>query len=197
MDWPGQELSGVRISQQGFHETSEWNLSEIQLFADEEEVIPQPDWEIRAKPFPWGAARAFDGNPWTPWITWEPVHPDTFIEVVFPQPLRLSRMVVTHSTSQHFSKFEYFGRDGNGEWNRLEVTASEEFRPVRLAEGRAWAGEELRREGIDYLVGNTAEGAIFGVIMPAIERDPAAWGLKTVFEEGSMRVYRVLEATTP
>ena len=196
VEWPSQELSGVRIVQQGSHETSEWSLSEIQLFTGEEEVVPQVDWEIRAKPFPWGARRAFDGNPWTPWITWEPVQPNTFIELTFPRSLRLSRMVVTHPTSQHFSKFEYFGSDGHSEWHRLEATSSEEFRPVRLAEGRAWAGEELRRQGIDYLVGNTAEGAIYGVIMPAIESDPAAWGLERVFEDGPMRVYRVLGAAT-
>ena len=140
VEWPPQGLSGIRIVQQGSHETSEWSLSDIQLFSGEEELIPQPDWNIRAKPFPWGAARAFDGNPWTPWITWEPVQPDTFVEVTFPQAQQLSRIVVTHPTSQHFSKFEYFGRDGGGEWNRLEATSSEEFRPVRAAEGTRLGG---------------------------------------------------------
>ncbi len=191
VEWPGQDLTGLRLEQEGSHETSEWSLSEIRLFSETQEFVPQSDWEIRAWPFPWGAAQAFDGNPWTPWITWEPVQPYTFIEVVFPQALPLVRTVITYPTNQYFSKFAYFGRDVHGEWRPLEATSSEEFLPVRLAEGRAWAGQELYHQGIDYLVGNTA-GDGYNMIVPPIESDPPAWGLEKVFEDGSLRTYRVL-----
>ena len=190
-EWPVQDLSGLRIEQRGSHETSEWSLSEIRLFWETQEFVPQSDWKIRAWPFPWGAARAFDGNPWTPWITWEPVQPDTFIEAVFPEALPLNRAVIIHPTNQHFSEFAYFGRNAHGEWRLLEARTSEEFLPVRLAEGRAWAGQELYRQGIDYLVGNTS-GDGYNMIVPVIESDPSAWGLSKVFEDGSLRTYRVL-----
>ena len=62
---------------------------------------------------------------------------------------------------------------------------------MRLAEGRAWVGQELYRLGIEYLVGNTS-GDGYNMIVPVIESDPSAWGLTKVFEDGSLRTYRVL-----
>ena len=119
------------------------------------------------------------------------MQPDTFIKAVFPEALPLNRAVIIHPTNQHFSEFAYFGRNAHGEWRLLEARTSEEFLPVRLAEGRAWAGQELYRQGIDYLVGNTS-GDGYNMIVPVIESDPSAWGLSKVFEDGSLRTYRVL-----
>ena len=99
--------------------------------------------------------------------------------------------MIIHPTNQHYSEFAYFGRNEHGEWRLLEATSSEEFLPVRLAEGRAWAGQELYRQGIEYLVGNTS-GDGYNMIVPVIEIDPSAWGLTKVFEDGSLRTYRVL-----
>jgi hypothetical protein len=192
LSWTPQTLTGLRVVQTAAHESREWSLSEIRLFAADEEVIPRSDWNLRAWPFPWTAARAFDGNPWTPWNTWRILQPNMFIEVAFPNPVQLSRAVIIHPRGQHFSEFVLIGRTTDGHWKPLKVESSFEFRPTRLAEGLAWAGAELHRAGIAYLVVN-AEGEIYNMMAPAIAADPSAWGLEEAFVEGPLRTYRVLE----
>ena len=189
--WTPEVVTGLKIVQTAAHESREWSLSEIRLFAGDEEVIPRGDWELRAWPFPWTAARAFDGNPWTPWNTWRILQPGMFIEARFPDPTELSGAVLTYPRGQHFSEFAFFAREADGRWKGLSVESSSQFRPTRLAEGRAWAGAELDRAGISYLVVG------YNMIAPAIAADPGAWGLQEVFQDGPLRVYQVRQTIRP
>ena len=55
---------------------------------------------------------------------------------------------------------------------------------------KAWAGESLRRAGIGFLVINT-EGGGHNVVSPHIAKEPVAWGLDEIGQDGAVRIYRV------
>jgi len=191
--WPRQRLSGFRLVQTNSHESSPWLVSELRLFNDGNERIPQTGWRIRARPFPWEAARIFDGNPMTAWNSWQPLEPGMYVEVRFPQALALDEAHLIYPRGQHFSEFEYWGRLPGREWRRLEASKTRRLRPVSAARVRAWAGEELRRHGIDYLALN-AQGDGYNTVAPAIAENPRAWGLKKVARHGIGVIYKVLGA---
>ena len=50
----------------------------------------------------------------------------------------------------------------------------------------------LDRE-ISAVVGNLEEGG-HNLAMPHLDSDPSSWGLETVWEEGPLRIFRVLDS---
>ena len=77
-----------------------------------------------------------------------------------------------------------------GEWTPLEAWSDLRVRPVSAVEMKAWVGESLRRAGIGFLVINT-EGGGHNVVSPHIAKEPAAWGLEEIGQDGAVRIYRV------
>jgi hypothetical protein len=189
--WKSQPLRGLRIVQTKTHESSEWIVSEIRLFRQGTEAIPQPTWRIRAPAYPWSAARAFDGNPATAWFSWQILRPGLKIEVEFPETIELDSAELIYPWGQHYVGFEYFGLSATGEWLPLDVSAQPELRPMPATILRAQAHRELAFNNVKFLVANTA--GPFTQIGRAIEAQPHAWGLDEIGQDGSLRIYRVLE----
>ena len=188
---PSRPMSGVRIVQRAAHPSVEWRVLEVVPQTDAGPVSPEPDWTIRARPFPWTAARIFDGNPFTGWSSWEPLYDGMSIEVEFPSAIEMSGLDLVFPWNQHHLELEFFGKDETGEWVRWETESTWVRLPVSLAASRAWFGEELRRRGISFFVSHTEGG--FGPISRVIEKDPAAWGLREEARHGPLLIYRVEE----
>ena len=188
--WSPEPLVGFRIVQENEHESSHWRMSEIQLFQDGQELAPSDDWRITAEPRPWTARRAFDGNPITAWISWQPLQPGMRIQAQFPEPHVLDEAELIYTWEQYFIKLNFFGQLPDGSWQPLDVESEETQREVSDAEMKAWVGEELKRHDVRFLVTNTAGGG-HNLVAPMIDREPAAWGLREIGRDRSMRVYRV------
>ena len=198
LEWPPRELHGFRILQRNHDPATQWTVSEVRLRAADGEVVPSTSWRIHADPFPWTAARAFDGNPFTPWTSWEPLFDGMSIEAHFPEPahfseaMTLSGAELIYPWRQHGLELEYFGKDRDGNWFPLDPQIKESRRPVSAAALRAAIHEELRRHDISFLVTHTAGG--YRDISNLIGENPAAWGLREVGAgggEGPIHVYRV------
>ena len=188
--WSPQPLVGFRVVQENEHESSHWRMSEIRLFQDGQVLAPSDEWRITADPRPWTARRAFDLNPITAWGSWQPLHPGMRIEAQFPQSHVLDGAELIYPWGQWFHKLKFLGQAADSRWYPLEVQSEETQREVSDAEMKAWVGEELKRHDVRFLVTNTAGGG-HNVVAPLIAHEPAAWGLREIGRDGSIRVYRV------
>ena len=192
LEWPARELYGFRILQRNHDPATQWTVSEVRLRAADGEVVPSTSWRVHADPSPWTASRAFDGNPFTPWKSWEPLFDGMRVEAHFPEPLQLSGADLIYPWGQYGLELEYFGKDRDGNWFPLDPRIKESRRPVSVAALRAAIHEELRRHDISFLVTNTAGG--YADLSKTIGENPAAWGLREVGTdtgEGPIHVYQV------
>ena len=192
LEWPSRELHGFRVVQRNHDPATQWTVSEIRLQAPGGEVVPNTSWRVHSHPFPWTASRAFDGNPFTPWTSWEPLSDGMKVEAHFPEPLSLSGAELIYPWRQYGLKLEYFGKDRDGSWLPLDPQVKESRRPVSVTALRAAIHQELRRHNISFLVTNTAGG--YADLSKAIGENPEAWGLREAGAdsgEGPIHVYRV------
>lgn len=192
LEWPARELHGFRISQRNDDPATQWTVSEVRLRSSDGVIPPNANWRVHSDPFPWTASRAFDGNPFTPWTSWEPLFDGMKVEAHFPEPLSLSGAELIYPWRQYHLKLEYFGKDRDGSWFALDPLVTESRRPVSAETLRAAIHEELKRHDISFLVTNTAGG--YADLSEAIGENPAAWGLReagTDGSEGPIHVYRV------
>ena len=192
LEWPARELHGFRISQRNDDPATQWTVSEVRLRSSDGVIPPNANWRVHSDPFPWTASRAFDGNPFTPWTSWEPLFDGMKVEAHFPEPLSLSGAELIYPWRQYHLKLEYFGKSRDGSWFALDPLVTESRRPVSAETLRAAIHEELKRHDISFLVTNTAGG--YADLSKAIGENPAAWGLReagTDGSEGPIHVYRV------
>ena len=192
LEWPARELHGFRISQRNDDPATQWTVSEVRLRSSDGVIPPNANWRVHSDPFPWTASRAFDGNPFTPWTSWEPLFDGMKVEAHFPEPLSLSGAELIYPWRQYHLKLEYFGKDRDGSWFALDPLVTESRRPVSAETLRAAIHEELKRHDISFLVTNTAGG--YADLSKAIGENPAAWGLREAGTDGSdgpTHVYRV------
>ncbi len=192
LEWPARELHGFRILQRNDDPATQWTVSEVRLRDSGGEVVPSTSWRVHADPFPWTASRAFDGNPFTPWTSWEPLFDGMRIEAHFPESMTLSGAELIYRWGQYGLELEFFGEDREGNWFPLDPRIKESRRPVSVAALRAAIHQELRRHDISFLVTNTAGG--YADISKVIVEKPSAWGLREVGAdgaEGPVHVYHV------
>ena len=192
VQWNEQVLTGFRIVQRKDHSSSHWILSEIQFHRNDDLVAADTRWGVRATPFPWTAARIFDNNPLTAWNSGQPLREGMSVEVSFPEPVAVNRAHLIYPWGQYYSEFNYYGRTVEGEWAPLESWSELRVRPISVPEMKTWAGESLRRAGIGFLVINT-EGGGHNVVSPHIAKEPRAWGLEEIGQDGAVRIYQVKE----
>ncbi len=192
---PSRAFTGVRIVQRAEHPSAQWRVLELVPQSDTGSISPEPDWTIRAHPFPWTAGRILDANPFTGWFSWESLYDGMSIEVEFPAAIEISGLDVIFPWNQHHLELEFFGRDESGAWDRWETENTWARLPVSLAAARAWFGEELRRRGISFFVSRVDGG--FGPISRVIEKDPAAWGLREKARYEPFVIYEVEGGSAP
>jgi hypothetical protein len=189
-DWPARDLGALRLVQTGSDSQQQWSIHELRVFSEGGYLRPQPTWLLRAKPNPWDAAMALDGNPATRWRSWWPLYPGMRFEVEFPEPLSLSAVELHGSADQHQAQLHVEGRDSAGRWWKLpaERNRFDLAPPVRRMQRLATL--ELKERGIDYLL-TDVRGEGMNLIGPEIEKDPAGWGLREVGLYGPIRLYYI------
>ncbi len=187
-DWEGRELAGLRLIQTGSDQLEQWSIHEMLLFSGDDYINPKPSWQLRARPNPWDAALAFDGNPATRWRSWWPLYPGMRFQVEFPEPLRLTAVEIHGSSDQQQLALRLEGKDAAGRWLPIAAPMKKSEREPFREEMKRLGTRELKRHGVDYLLTNLGGGGM-NLIAPDIHKDPPAWGLKPAGEYGPLNLY--------
>ena len=183
------ELAGLRLEQTNSHETSWWEIGEIELFRNGERAAEAITKTATADIFPFTAQRMVDGDPLTVWRSWQPIVPGT-VEVSLESPAEVDRIDLRIPRGQHFPRYRFSWRDASGEWRAFEPEISEEYCETTEHERKRQAYRALRAMDVEYLIGNVDEGG-HNIVAKPIQQDPASWGLEEIWREGPHRIYRV------
>ncbi len=166
-----------------------WSVSEFQVWCKGQPVLFRPGWVSAARPNPWEAALAFDGNLATRWQSWQNAAPGMFLEIDFAAPQSIDEVRLLSTAD---ARAVHLQVDESGEWRTLPVRPSGTAVPA--PDLRAAATRALIAGGIHYLlVPPTAFGA------SGFYEEAAAWGMQLVGESAGARLYRLTgnPASTP
>lgn len=184
------ELTGLRLEQTNSHETSWWEIGEIQFRRNGELAGQAVAKTATADIFPFTAQRMVDGDPLTVWRSWQPIIPGT-VEVALESPVEVDQIDLRIPRGQHFPKYRCFWRDSGGEWHAFDPEFSEEYRETSALERKRQAYRALRSMGVGYLISNVEEGG-HNIVAKPIDEDPASWGFEELWRDGGFRIYRLL-----
>ncbi len=184
--WTPQKMQGIRIRVPQ-RLTAEWVIHEIKLFAGEERVYGNPQWQLDAWPNVWELPLAFDGNMATRWHSWEPLRAGMYVEADFDRELELSSAVMTSPTAYYPVTFEFYGREQDG-WRLLTSQASVTQRP--LGDLKTAATRAVRAAGFQYILtdDNINGNGLLGATVLGHERE---WGLEKTAQVGSLLLFRI------
>lgn len=195
LKWRPQTLTALRLIQTGSPESEQpldfeqWSIHELRLISAAGYVVPDRSWLLRARPNPWDAWMAMDGNPATRWRSWQPLSPGMRFEVDLPAPVELAGVDLECSPEQYHVALRAEGRDLSGRWTPLDAETERSERTTPPLGMKRGATHAIKARGVDYVL-TEVEGSL-DVIGINIERDPAAWGLRQVAEYGPFRIYRI------
>jgi hypothetical protein len=146
--FPPQMLQAIRI-QQRTSAPGQWRINELRAFHGSAE-LPRDRWIATAGPFPWGIARALDGNPVTLWECGDALRAGSYVEARFASPETLDSVLMESAPNQRDLKLELLGQWPGGDWKQL--AAEPDVFTGNAPDLRRAAIEELKRQGIGYLL---------------------------------------------
>ena len=182
------EMTGLRLEQTNSHETSWWEIGEIELLRNHQPVTAR-EMKATADIFPFTAHRMVDGDPLTVWRSWQPIIPGV-VEAIFEPAVEVDQVDLRIPRGQHFPRYRFSWRDSSGGWHAFEPAISEEYCETSELERKQQAYSALRRLGIEYLISNVEDGG-HNIVAKPIEQDPASWGLEEIWRGGPHRIYRL------
>lgn len=179
------ELTAVRVVQTNRGGPDHFSVGEMRLFSGERELARRPLWRLRAWPKPWDVQLAFDNSPATRWRSWETLEPGMFLEVEFPRPQLLDRVVLECSRDQYRTRLRLEGRLPSGQWRVLGDRPEVAELPPPIGLRRA-AAFELKRRGVRYvLIWDEDFGA------EDFRKNAVLWGATFLGERNGARLYRL------
>jgi hypothetical protein len=182
--YPRQALRGVRVVQTNSGEDL-WNIHELRILDGHRELPRNPQWRLRAHPYPWGIQDAFDNTLSTFWLCGETLRPGQFVQVDFNGSETADSVLIETAPNQAGVRLKLEGQDSGGKWQLLAPAPhiSDGARPLGLR--RAVAGE-LKRRGNDYLL-------MFDGEMGAgdLRLNAQLWGIHQVGEYKGARLYQL------
>lgn len=182
--FPPRRLRGVRVVQTAGG-TDQWNVTEMRVFAGDQELPRESQWRLRAHPNPWDVRYAFDNSPVTRWRSWQEIFPGMFVEADFGAPREVDAVLLEmmRDYSQVVLRLDGLGEDGR--WSPLTATARDfEAEPPKGL--RRAANYELRALGVRYLLINDSEG-----VAQDLMRNARRWGITQLAEYAGTRLYRL------
>ncbi len=180
-----QELSAVRVLQTGTGPADGWSANEFRVLKGSTELARGPGWRVRARPNPWEAGMAFDGNPVTRWKSWQPLDGREYLELDFGTPQEVDTVALDAAPGQQKVRLRLEGRDAAGNWSALAGEPRETGIPAPPAMRRLIT-RELLREGIGYML--IPDSSSVGADLRA---KAGEWGVTPLGESRGVRLYRV------
>jgi hypothetical protein len=158
-------------------------ISEIGIFGPQGKLPRQPGWHMDARPFPWDAELAIDGNPATQWKAWENMKPGMFVELDLGSEEAITAVQLDVTPDQGYMHWQLEGETSPGRWTVLNPTpqsANLEKMDLRKA-----AIQELKRNGVSYILVPDSE-----VAAADFRDNTALWGVHLLVQIGSTRLYQ-------
>ena len=97
---------------------NELRVNELRFFLGDGEIARRPDWRLTASRNPWEVQLAFDNDKVSWWTSGQTVDTQTWIEVDFPQPVRMDRVAVDQIEDQRWIGFATFRRGSTASGRR-------------------------------------------------------------------------------
>lgn len=165
--------------------TDLWTIHELRVFDGARELPREGNWQLRARPFPWGIQDAFDNSLVTFWVSGDTLQPGMFVQVDFGGLRDADAVQIETSPNQWHVRLQLEGQDQSGGWKLLAGAPqqTEEARPLGL---RAAVAAELKRRGIDYLLLFDQDGGA-----EDLRRNTEQWKVRFVGEANGARLYQL------
>jgi hypothetical protein len=181
-----RELRKIRVVQTAsVPAEAQWSVSELRVFDNGRDLPRDPEWRLTGHPNPWDIQLAFDNSAVTRWRSWQPPEPGMYLEIDFPRNQKLDSVVVESSGDSSAAKIKLDGLAGDGKWTALAANPTESLRANRMSLRQA-ATAELKARGVRYLlITDDNVGA------NDFRSYSKLWGLKTVAEQGTARLYYI------
>lgn len=179
-----QPLRAIRLVQTNTHPLDQWSLSEVRLYDGKRELPREPDWRLRAHPFPWTVQLAFDAGPITRWQSNQSLFNGMSVEIQFNATREVSRVWAESSAEEQNSRVRLEGLTPAGAW--MTLTASPVLResPPPLGLRRA-AAQELKRSGVRWFL--SGEGDYATPDFAARSKD---WGATLIGQANGVFLFR-------
>ena len=148
--YPAGPYRKLRVIQTIGKETDIWSITEFRVFHQGVE-LDRSRWQATARPFPWEASLALDGDPMTHWRAWESIQPGQFFEVDLGTATPSDEVRLLAPGDHWRVELRLEGVDAAGRTVRLAEKARLEF--PKAPEGlRRLATRELKAHGIGYIL---------------------------------------------
>jgi uncharacterized membrane protein len=173
-----QKVTRLRVVAHEVNGGEQWEIAEVGVYNGAEEVERRRRWRVTARPNPWDAPLAVDGNPVTRWKTWQTAVRGDFFEVDFGGALEADRVEVRAPLRHAELRLRLEGVE-----NGVETEVRRAPLPQRM---RRWAVAALEREGITHLV---VADFVYGA--QDLHARQQAWGAEFVAGAGGAKLYRL------
>jgi len=177
-------LASIRVRQVAESDAI-WTVSELRFYREGRELMPQPDWQFKAQPFPWDVHLAFDRNPVTSWRAWQKSRPGMFVKATFHQPIEVDRVTIDGPRDQPDIRLLVEGEDPAG--HAVALSSEAVRQDIPLPDGwRLMIGNQLKSYGYTHLLIDKS-APVFDDIRDA----PGQWGMTLVTEQRNYRLYQL------
>ena len=157
-----------------------WSMAEIRW-------TPDRPAKVTARPEPWYAQWAHDGNPATRWKDWQQPKAGYYWQASFAAADRLDTVEIDASPDASNTCIELQTQTA-GKWKTASGTAELQAIPM-AGDIRRRITEEFRKQGVTHILIHKDERDA-----DDFERRQADWGITKIGESGPGRLYRINEA---
>jgi len=186
--FPERTVKRLRLVETATHHEDLWGIVEIDVWRGGKRWERSPDWSVTAWPNPWQAPMALDHSAVTRWNSQAPLSPGMYFEIRFGKPRTLDSVTALCQPPPYHSHVRLEGQTDEGKWETLAPAANvyESGPPLQL---RRMAAEELRRQGIRYLLVMSHDD-----LAPDFDKEQEKWEVEVLWEDHGNRLYHVREA---
>jgi hypothetical protein len=179
--FPSRELTALRLVTTGRGQAL-WRIHEARIFEGGRALA---GWTAAARPYPWTAGFAHDGNLITFWRSSEWLTPGQSFEMDFGRAVAAGSVTIETSLDQRDVALKLEGRDASGAW-RLLSDRPEAHEAPEMPDLRRAAIEQLKIRGIGYLLSFENEGETRD-----LRERPGLWGIREVAHNKDARLYQI------
>ena len=164
---------------------NESRIGELRFFDGDTEIMRSPEWRLTASRNPWEVQLAFDNDPLSWWTSGQVADFKTWIEVDFPQPVRIDRITVDQIEDQRWLQLQPVA-DVAGRWTPLKTDETGALSPP-APDLRMRLKDELKSMGIRWIL--IRDG---GIGADDFRTKSPWWGIQQIAETNGYRLWKLL-----
>ena len=179
-----QRVQKLRLVELSKSTDSSWGIDELRFYTGGRELPRLGAWRLTAWPNPWDVQLAFDNNPVTRWLTWEPYKPGMYVAVDFGGATEVDTVVVDCNTDQAAARAALQAWTGS-EWQDVRAAVTMQVVPAPPG-SRLEATQVLKQNGLHWLLFDHHD-------FPAkdLVTNRTRWGIKLAAATSDHRLYHI------